>query len=192
MGRTALPQRRTPWRVEEPVLILIRTVRSVVNASIAVVLLALPLASAANTTTGLVVGIADGDTLTLLDADHVQHKIRLAGIDAPEKRQAFGSRSKQNLADLVFRKQVTVEWNKLDRYGRVIGKVLAGGDDVCLAQVRAGLAWHYKAYEREQSAADRERYIQAELDARASRRGLWRDASPVPPWDFRHSYKFAR
>jgi endonuclease YncB( thermonuclease family) len=183
---TAQPLPKTHWRAEGPVFVLARSVRSVVNACVAALLLALPLASAANTLTGLVVGIADGDTLTLLDADHVQHKIRLAGIDAPEKRQAFGNRSKQNLADLVFRKQVSVEWNKFDRYGRVIGKVLAGGEDVCLMQVRAGLAWHYKAYEREQSAADRDRYAQAELEARASRRGLWHDAKPTPPWDSRH------
>jgi endonuclease YncB( thermonuclease family) len=183
---TALLLRWAPWRVEEPVRALIRTGRSVVNASVAALLLTLPLASTAKTATGLVVGIADGDTLTLLDADHVQHKIRLAGIDAPEKRQAFGNRSKQNLADLVFRKQVTVEWNKFDRYGRVIGKVLSGSEDVCLAQVRAGLAWHYKAYEGEQSETDRKRYAQAELEARASKRGLWRDADPTPPWDFRH------
>lgn len=192
MALTALSQRQTPRQVEGHALAFVRKVCSVAIVSIAAVLLALPHSSAANTTTGLVVGIADGDTLTLLDGDHVQHKIRLAGIDAPEKRQAFGNRSKQNLAELVFRKQVTVEWNKFDRYGRVIGKVLAGGDDVCLAQVRAGLAWHYKAYEREQGAADRERYAQAELDARASRRGLWRDASPVPPWEFRHPHKFGR
>ena len=82
--------------------------------------------------TGFVIAIADGDTLTLLDERHVQHKIRLAGIDAPEKRQAFGSSSRQNLANLVFRRQVTVEWTKFDRYRRVIGRVLLRGDDVCL------------------------------------------------------------
>jgi endonuclease YncB( thermonuclease family) len=183
---TGLSQRWTPRRVEGRVLAFIGAVRGLVNASIAALLFALPLTSAANTTTGLVVGIADGDTLTLLDADHVQHKIRLAGIDAPEKRQAFGNRARQNLADLVFRRQVRVEWDKSDRYGRVIGKLLVGDDDVCLAQIRAGLAWHYKTYEREQSAADRERYAQAEIEARASKRGLWRDTDPTPPWDFRH------
>jgi len=151
-----------------------------------VLVLALPVASLASTMTGLVVGIADGDTLTLLDAERVQHKIRLAGVDAPEKRQAFGDRSKQSLAALVFRKHVVVEWNKHDRYGRVIGRVLIGDEDVCLAQVRVGMAWHYKAYEREQSPADRERYAQAELEARASKRGLWRDPAPTPPWVFRH------
>ena len=84
---------------------------------------------------------------------------------------------------------VLVEWSKLDRYGRVIGKVVLGSEDVCLAQVRAGLAWHYKAYEREQTPVDRERYAQAEKEARASKRGLWRDPGPTPPWDFRHSRK---
>ncbi len=143
----------------------------------------------AHSVSGLVVGIADGDTLTLLDAANVQHKVRLAGIDAPEKRQAFGERSKQNLAGLVFRKQVIVEWSKLDRYGRMIGKVIRGQEDVCRAQIYAGLAWHYKAYEREQTAGDREDYARAELEARTGKRGLWRDSAPMPPWDFRHLRK---
>ena len=69
------------------------------------------------------VGVADGDTVTVLDADKVQHKIRLAGIDAPEKSQPFGNRSKQNLSDLVFGKYVRVDWDKRDRYGRIVGKV---------------------------------------------------------------------
>jgi endonuclease YncB( thermonuclease family) len=153
--------------------------------------MALPAASSASTLTGTVVGISDGDTLTLLDSAKVQHKVRLAGIDAPEKSQPFGERSKQDLARLAFQKQVTVEWSKLDRYGRVIGKVLVDGDDVCLGQVRAGLAWHYKEYEREQSPLDRERYSQAEEEARKGRRGLWRDPAPTPPWDFRRSRRSA-
>jgi len=182
----ALTSRGSCCRVGEPGLAVLRVLRGFVSASMVVLVLALPVASLASTMTGLVVGIADGDTLTLLDAERVQHKIRLAGVDAPEKRQAFGDRSKQSLAALVFRKQVVVEWNKHDRYGRVIGRVLIGDEDVCLAQVRVGMAWHYKAYEREQSPADRERYAQAELEARASKRGLWRDPAPTPPWVFRH------
>jgi endonuclease YncB( thermonuclease family) len=182
----ARQSRATGWQVEAPRLSLAWVLREVVSAGIAVLLLlGLPVASLASTMTGMVMGIADGDTLPLLDADHVQHKIRLAGIDAPEKRQAFGDRSKQNLAALVARRQVAVEWNKLDRYGRVIGKVLIGSEDVCLAQVRAGLAWHYKAYEREQTPVDRQRYGRAELEARANKRGIWRDLAPTPPWDFR-------
>lgn len=139
----------------------------------------------ADTFYGEVVGLADGDTVTVLDATHHQHKVRLAGIDAPEKRQPFGNRSRESLAEMVFRKQVAVDWHKFDRYGRVIGVVRVAGRDVGLAQVRNGFAWHYKAYEREQSAADRALYSEAEREAREHKRGLWREGSPEPPWEFR-------
>jgi endonuclease YncB( thermonuclease family) len=165
--------------------ISLRTIRSIRHAA-----LVLSLAGAAvhaSTITGEVVGISDGDTLTVLDASLTQHKIRLSGIDAPEKKQPFGERSRQNLADMVFRKQVTVDWNKTDRYGRIVGKVLAGKQDVCIEQLRAGLAWHYKAFEREQPILDRISYARAEEEARRSRRGLWREPDPTPPWDYRHS-----
>ena len=136
--------------------------------------------------TGHVVGVSDGDTITVLDADKVQHKIRLTGIDAPEKKQAFGNRSKQGLSDMLFNKIVTVETDKRDRYGRELGKVLAGSKDVNLEQVRTGMAWHYKAYERTQSAADRQAYADAENEAKDAKRGLWVDADPIPPWEWRH------
>ncbi len=131
-------------------------------------LLALLLAFAANaeTITGQVVGVADGDTITVLDADKVQHKIRLAGIDAPEKKQAFGKR---------------------DRYRREIGKVLVNGRDVNLIQIERGMAWFYRQYQREQSPNDRKLYEAAEDAAKAEKRGLWRDADPVAPWEFRHA-----
>ena len=148
-------------------------------------LLALSFSGYAVTITGRVVGIADGDTVTVLDAQKVQHKIRLAGIDAPEKAQPFGNRSKVSLSDLAFDKMVTVETDKRDRYGREVGKVLVNGRDVNLIQVERGMAWHYKAYEREQSSSDRKLYDAAESDAKAARRGLWRDAEPTPPWEFR-------
>lgn len=135
---------------------------------------------------GKVVGISDGDTITVLDSIKTQHKIRLAGIDAPEKSQAFGDRSKQHLSHLVFGKSVAVEWNKTDKYGRTIGKVIVNGQDANLKQVQAGLAWHYKQYEKEQSVADRSSYAQAEIEARARRLGLWHDTAPILPWDFRH------
>lgn len=135
---------------------------------------------------GEVVGLSDGDTVTVLDATRTQHKVRLAGIDAPEKSQPFGNRSRQHLADLVFRKQVVVEWSKRDRYGRIVGKVLVSGRDACLAQVTAGLAWHYKAYQREQSPADQVAYATAEEVARSKRTGLWQEPAPIAPWDFRH------
>ena len=139
----------------------------------------------ASTIVGRVVGVADGDTLTVLDADRVQHKVRLAGIDAPEKAQAFGNRSKESLSDLVFSKTVTVETDKVDRYGRAVGKVLVEGRDANLIQVERGFSWHYKAYESEQLPSDRVLYDMAEREARAARRGLWRDESPTAPWDYR-------
>lgn len=139
----------------------------------------------AETIEGRVIGVADGDTVTVLNADKVRHKIRLSGIDAPEKTQAFGKRSKESLSDLVFSKVVTVDTDKKDRYGRDVGKVLVDGLDANLEQVKRGFAWHYKAYQREQSFNDRKLYDFAESDARASRRGLWRDAIPEPPWDYR-------
>lgn len=132
-----------------------------------------------------VVGVTDGDTLVVLDGNMVQHKVRLAGIDAPERRQAFGSRARQSLASQVFKRTVTVDWHKRDRYGRLVGKVLVGNKDVGLELVAAGLAWHYKAYEREQTAQDRLAYAEAERVARERRLGLWADAEPVPPWEFR-------
>lgn len=160
---------------------------------IAVLLLVcLALSAAATTLTGRVVAIADGDTLTALDAHKVQHKIRLAGIDAPEKRQAYGQRSRQSLADLVFNRVVQIELGKKDRYGRGIGKVMLDGQDINLELLRLGLAWHYKAYAREQSVQDRALYAQAEQQARADRLGLWRDARAIPPWDFRQTVRTAR
>lgn len=134
---------------------------------------------------GVVVGVADGDTVTVLDADRVEHKVRLAGIDAPERRQAFGTRSRQALASRVFKRSVTVDWHKQDRYGRLIGKVLVGDKDAGLELVAAGLAWHYKAYEQEQTLSDRRAYAEAERVAQESRVGLWADGDPVPPWEFR-------
>ena len=150
-------------------------------------LLALACAVHAETVTGRVVGVADGDTITVLDSDMVQHKIRLAGIDAPEKKQAFGNRAKESLSDMVFDKTVNVETEKRDRYGRQIGKVLVDGQDVNLVQVERGMAWFYRQYQREQSPNDRKLYEAAEDAAKAGKRGLWRDSEPVPPWDFRHN-----
>ncbi|MDP1718635.1 MAG: thermonuclease family protein [Burkholderiales bacterium] len=136
---------------------------------------------------GHVVGVHDGDSITVLDTSRIQHKIRLAGIDAPELKQAFGTRSKQNLSKLVYNHQVTVEWNKLDRYGRTVGVVLVDGHDVNLEQVRVGMAWWYRQYAKEQAPDDRRLYEQAENDARTAKRGLWADNEPVPPWEWRRA-----
>lgn len=143
--------------------------------------------AAAATINGRVVGVADGDTVTVLDSAKQQRKIRLDGIDAPEKAQAFGERSKQSLSDLVYGKTVEVDTHKRDRYGRQVGKVLLQGKDVNLEQVTRGLAWHYKAYASEQTPQDQERYASAEDAARGAKRGLWLDANPTPPWEWRKS-----
>ena len=147
--------------------------------------------------TGRVVTVHTGDTLTVLDARNTQHKIRLTGIYAPQLRQAFGAESKQNLSGMVYRKQVTVEWDKRGRDGRILGKVLYRPDlcvtpacldrtDANYQQIAVGLAWHYdKQNERDQSREDRERYAAAEKNARAAKRGLWADPAPVPPWEWR-------
>jgi endonuclease YncB( thermonuclease family) len=145
----------------------------------------LSLAVSADTLTGKAVKITDGDTLYVLDANYEQHKIRLAGIDAPERKQAYGLAFRKHLASIVAAKQVTVEYQKRDRYGRIVGKVLLDGIAVCLEQVKAGFAWHYKKYQHEQSPKDQRLYAQAEDEARANKRGLWQDKNPMPPWEWR-------
>ncbi len=146
-------------------------------------LLSLP--ASADTLTGKVGRVVDGDTVYVLDANYKDHKIRLAGIDAPERRQAYGLASRKHLLSIVAGKQVTIEYKKRDRYGRIVGKVLLDGIDVSLDQVKAGLAWHYKKYQHEQSAEDRELYADAENKARNERLGLWRENNPMPPWEYR-------
>ena len=151
-------------------------------------------AAHADTLTGRVVGITDGDTITLLDADRQQHKIRLQGIHAPEKAQPFGQRSKQNLSRMVFGKNVRVEWEKRDKYKRIVGKVWVQPADcpTCPmtldaghAQITVGLAWWYRKYANEQPPQDRGQYEFSEQEARAKRAGLWRDYAPVAPWEWR-------
>ncbi len=145
----------------------------------------LSLTAFADSLTGKVVKITDGDTLYVLDANYKEHKIRLAGIDAPERKQAYGLASRKHLASIVAGQQVTIEYKKRDRYGRILGKVWINGVDACLEQVKAGLAWHYKKYQREQSPEDRQLYADAENKARNERLGLWRENNPIPPWEHR-------
>ena len=133
--------------------------------------------------------IHDPDTVTVLDAQKVQHKIRLQGIDAPEKAQSFGQKSKQSLHEMAHGKQVTVEYQKKDKYGRTVGTVFVNNIDVCLEQIKRGMAWHYKQYANEQSKEDREIYAKAEAVAQTQSVGLWKDKTPVPPWEFRRQSK---
>ena len=133
-----------------------------------------------------VVSVTDGDTVKVLDEQHHQHKVRLQGIDAPEKAQPFGQRSRASLAAMVLQKDVWVDTHKHDRYGREVGRLLLDDVDVDLEQVRRGMAWHYKAYAREQTPEQRQSYAASEEQAREAQRGLWADPHPVAPWDFRH------
>jgi micrococcal nuclease len=151
------------------------------------ILFALVLSAAAQpqTITGKVVGVSDGDTITVLDDQKRQHKIRLDGIDAPESNQDFGSRAKQSLSDLVFGKTVTVTSAKRDRYGRIVGQVLCDGKSANIEQLRRGFAMFYRAYAKELKPGIAEAYELAENAAKTSKRGLWSDPSPTPPWDFR-------
>jgi endonuclease YncB( thermonuclease family) len=139
----------------------------------------------AQTITGRVVGVSDGDTLTLLEPGNKQTKVRLAQIDAPEKRQDFGAASKDSLSGLVFGKSVTVEVETTDRYGRTVGRVLVNGQDANLAQVKAGMAWVYRQYAHDQA------YFSAEAAAKSARVGLWSRPDAVPPWEYRHGGKSA-
>lgn len=141
----------------------------------------------AGTLTGRVVRVSDGDTIVVLDSGNAQHKIRLTGIDAPERGQAYGTKSKDYLSDSVAGKFVVVEYEKRDRYQRILGKVLLSSEDMNIEQVKAGFAWHYKKYQDEQTPADRELYSKTEIEAREDRRGLWHDPEPVPPWEFRET-----
>ena len=128
---------------------------------------------------GKVVSIADGDTITVLDAAKVQHKIRLQGIDAPEKKQAFGTKSKESLSEKVGEKEVVVTWKEKDRYGRILGEVMLGNRHINLEMVQDGMAWHYKQYSKSKELAE------TEEAARKAKKGLWVAKEPVPPWDYR-------
>ena len=137
------------------------------------------------TLVGRVIGVSDGDTIVILGRDQQQHKVRLNGIDAPEMGQESGRVAKENLSRLVFGREVSVNWMKRDRYDRLLGRVFIGSTDVNLAQLGAGLAWYYRAYESDVAAADRSTFDRVEREARAARRGLWHSGTAIPPWDYR-------
>jgi endonuclease YncB( thermonuclease family) len=154
-------------------------------------LFSLPIVNA-ESLTGRGVRVTDGDAIVVLDAEKVQHKIRLQGIDAPERHKDFGTKSKGHMSYLVAGRTVEMYYSKYDRYGRVLGKVIVNGEDANLEQVEAGMAWHYKKYQREQSPSDRVKYSDAELEARMHKVGLWHDPNPMPPWDYRRAERDRR
>jgi endonuclease YncB( thermonuclease family) len=130
---------------------------------------------------GTVVGISDGDTLTLLATGEQRVKIRLAQIDAPEHSQPWGARSRQALAELVFERSVWVQIDDIDSYGRTVGRVFLGELDVNAEMVRSGQAWVYRRY-----ATDSQLFV-LEAEARVEERGLWSlpAAQRIPPWQWR-------
>jgi len=132
---------------------------------------------------GTVVGISDGDTLTVLNSQKRPVKIRLAEIDAPESKQAFGTQSKKSLSDLCFKKTVIVDDRGQDRYKRTLGRVQCDGIDANVEQVNRGMAWAYRKYLTDQSISD------LEEKARSNQVGLWAEENPSPPWEFRHGGK---
>jgi endonuclease YncB( thermonuclease family) len=158
-----------------------------------------PVSTWAITLEGKVVKVADGDTITIAEDSGKKHRIRLGGIDAPEKDQPYGKESTQSLLELTSGKIVVIEYEKRDRYKRIVGKVLVDppGEVFCMAldcvkkidagleQIKRGLAWHYKKYQGEQSVEDRGAYGEAEVEAKVNGLGLWKDDKPMAPWEWR-------
>ncbi|WP_437230224.1 thermonuclease family protein [Planctomicrobium sp. SH661] len=128
--------------------------------------------------TGKVVGVTDGDTVRILIGTE-EVKVRLEGIDAPESKQAFGTKAKQHLSDLIFDKEIELRVTGTDRYGRTIGKIFVGETDVNLQMIRDGMAWHYTQFNAEEA------FAVAQAEAKEAGRGLWADPAAVPPWEYR-------
>lgn len=133
--------------------------------------------------TGTVIGVSDGDTLTVLNEQKQQIKIRLSEIDAPEKTQDFGQQSKQSLSDLCFQKPIVVDDKGQDKYKRTLGRIKCNGIDANAEQVKRGMAWAYRQYLSDQSI------IQLEQSAQSQKIGLWANSNSMPPWEFRHGKK---
>ncbi len=134
---------------------------------------------------GRVTEVASGDSITIIDASNVEFKVRLSGIDAPEKEQPYGPVSRESLSDLIQGKEVTVNWIKRDYHRRVVGKVLINNTDVNLEQVKRGMAWVFRHFEDDPFAQDQSDYLNAQEEAEKHRLGLWAQNDPTPPWEFR-------
>ena len=127
---------------------------------------------------GRVVGVTDGDTISVM-RDGRSVRVRLEGIDCPERGQDFGQRAKQFTSEMAFGKDAVVDVRDVDRYGRLVARLTVDGEDVSLALARAGLAWYYTKYSRDPELAE------AEMTAKSAQLGLWSHSAPTPPWEFR-------
>ncbi len=144
---------------------------------------------------GISIDVQDGDSFVMRDDLGNRHRVRISGIDAPEKSQPFADRSRQHLRDLMRDARIRLEPVKIDVFGRTVARVWIlsedgkSGRDAGLVQIEAGMAWHFKRYRSDQHDQDAARYAKAEREARSEGLGLWRDASPEPPWEFRTRVK---
>jgi micrococcal nuclease len=138
---------------------------------------------------GQVISVADGDTITILDSSKMQHKIRLYGIDTPEKSQAYGNKAKSYTASLTFKKTANVVVMDTDRYGRTVGVVVVDGINVNQSIIEAGYAWQYGKYCKESFCSD---WLRLEQKARSSRKGLWASPQPTEPWNYRKNQRSAK
>lgn len=146
--------------------------------SILVLLFLLPILLSAQTLKGKIIRISDGDTAILLESDNTQHKIRLHGIDAPEKGQPYGNKSKEYLSELIADKTVTVDVKGKDQYKRVLGVIYLGEMNINAEMIRSGYAWNYK-YSKDKY------YIKLQEKAKAEKKGLWKDKNAIDPWQWR-------
>jgi endonuclease YncB( thermonuclease family) len=156
------------------------------------VAIAVPPLNTPNKFSAKIVSITDGDTVDVLDQGGLTHAVRLAGIDAPEQSQPFGSQSTQHLSSLISGKTAALECENERSYGRLICKILLdNGEDARLDQLKAGMAWHYKQYHDEQSPPDREAYAAAECGAMKAKAGLWNDSPSGAAAGFQARHQFA-
>ncbi len=138
-----------------------------------------------STFSGIATRVHDGDSIHVTPEGQGRIVIRLAGIDAPERQQRYGSDARDHLASMILNQPVEVHCYKKDRYKRQLCIVFHDNTDINLAMVSAGLAWHYKKFQNEQTSTQRRQYSAAEQKARTEQRGLWHDTTPIAPWDYR-------
>jgi endonuclease YncB( thermonuclease family) len=148
-----------------------------------------PVINDANHIVGKVVHISDGDTFIVESANGERTTIRVHAIDAPELSQTFGKESRENLRALIANQQVEIHKYDIDQYRRVVGSVFLNDRDIGLEQVKGGYAWHFKQYQKEQTADERTAYSDAENGAKNNRLGLWRDGDVQAPQDYRRTHK---
>lgn len=155
------------------------------------ILLTLSLANAvhAETFSAHVIRVADGDTITVVTPADEKLRIRLRGIDAPESSQSHGPEAKKALAWLLDGADVVVNYNEKDKYGRIVGQVTAGNVDAGLYLLEGGHAWVYRSYVKKLSRDWQRAYNSAERQARSAKKGLWAEANPTPPWEYRKAAK---